>query len=67
MEGRVVSTRDEYRRNAYECRRLARSTGNALDKIVLVSMARTWDRLADHAAAISCHAELVAIEGGMKP
>jgi len=62
-----VSTRDDYRRNASECRRLARSTANALDKIVLVSMALTWDRLADQAAAISCHAELVAVEGGFKP
>ena len=66
-EGTVLSTRDDYRQNALECLRLARSTDNDSDRTVLVDMARTWRRLAEHAAAISCFAELVAVEGGIKP
>jgi hypothetical protein len=53
-------------RTAAEQCRLAWSTANALDKIVLVSMARAWDRLADN-ATIRCHDDLVTVEGGMKP
>ncbi len=62
-----MSTRDEYRQNASECLRLARSIAKASDRTVLVNMAQTWRDLADRAAAISCHAELVAVEGGLKP
>jgi len=62
-----VSTRDEYRQNAIDCLRLARSTPIASDRTILVDMAHTWRRLAEHAAAISCFAELVAVEGGIKP
>ncbi len=66
-EGTILSTRDDYRQNAIECLRLARTTPNASDRTVLVNMAHTWRRLAEQAAAISCFAELVAVEGGMKP
>ncbi len=66
-EGTILSTRDNYRQNAIECLRLARSAPNASDRTVLVSMAQTWRGLAEHAAAISCFAELVAVEGGIKP
>jgi hypothetical protein len=62
-----LSTRDDYRQNAAECLRLARGTGNASDRTVLVNMARTWRTLAEHAGAMSCFAELVAVEGGIKP
>ena len=63
----IFSTRDDYRLNAVECLRLARSTTNASERAVLVNMAHTWRRLAEPAAAISCFAELVAVEGGIKP
>jgi hypothetical protein len=66
-EGTALSTRDDYRQNAVECLRLARSTPNASDRSVLVNMAQTWRRLEEQAAAISCLAELAAVEGGMKP
>ena len=66
-EGTILSTRDNYRQNAIECLRLARSAPNASDRTVLINMAHTWRRLAEHAAAISCLAELVAVEGGIKP
>ena len=66
-EGTILSTRDNYRQNTIECLRLARSAPNASDRTVLVSMAQTWRGLAEHAAAISCFAELVAVEGGIKP
>jgi len=65
--GQSWVTRDDYRQNAIECLRLARSTSNASDRTVLVNMAHTWRRLAEPAAAISCFAELVAMEGGIKP
>ena len=63
----ILSTRDDYRQNAAECLRLARNTPNASDRTVLVNMAHTWRGLAENAAAISCFAELVAVEGGIKP
>jgi hypothetical protein len=66
-EGTILSTHDDYRQNAVECLRLARGTANASDRTVLVNMAHTWRGLAEHAAAISCFAELVAVEGGIKP
>ena len=66
-EGTALSTHDDYRQNAVECLRLARSTPNASDRSVLVNMAQTWRRLGERAAAISCLAELAAVEGGMKP
>jgi len=66
-EGTILSTHDDYRQNAVECLRLARGTTNASDRTVLVNMAHTWRGLAEHAAAISCFAELVAVEGGIKP
>ena len=66
-EGTILSTREDYRQNAIECLRLARSAHNASDRTVLVNMAQSWKRLAEHAAAISCLAELVAVEGGIKP
>ena len=66
-EGTTLSTRDNYRQNAIECLRLARSAPTASDRTALVDMAHTWRRLAEHASAISCFAELVAVEGGIKP
>jgi hypothetical protein len=63
----ILSTRDDYRQNAVECLRLARNTPNASDRTVLVNMAHQWRGLAENAAAISCFAELVAVEGGIKP
>jgi hypothetical protein len=65
--GTVLSSRDDYRQNAIECLRLARGSSNASDRTVLINMAHTWRRLAEHAAAMSCFAELVALEGGIKP
>jgi hypothetical protein len=65
-EGTPLSTRDNYRQNASDCLRLARSVANPSDR-TLINMARTWTQLAEHAAAISCLAELVAVEGGIKP
>ena len=62
-----MSTRDEYRQNASDCLRLARSVANDSDKAALVKMAHTWSMLAEQATAISCFAELAAVEGGMKP
>jgi len=46
---------------------MARGAPDLSDRTVLVNMARTWRRLAENAAAISCFAELVAVEGGIKP
>jgi len=63
----ALSIRDDYRQNATDCLRLARSAPNPSDRAALVNMARTWSGLAEHAAAISCLAELVAAEGGIKP
>ena len=62
-----MSTHDDYRQNAVECLRLAQGILNPADRTVLVNMARTWRSLAERDAAISCHAELVAVEGGIKP
>jgi len=62
----ILSTRDDYRQNAVECLRLARSTPNASDRAILLDMAHTWRKI-EHAAAMSCLAELVAVEGGIKP
>jgi hypothetical protein len=65
--GTILSTRDDYRQNAVECLRMARGAPDPSDRTVLVNMARTWRMLAENAAAISCFAELVAVEGGIKP
>ncbi len=63
----ALSIRDDYRQNATDCLRLARSAPDPTDRAALVNMARTWSGLAEHAAAISCLAELVAVECGIKP
>jgi cob(I)alamin adenosyltransferase len=63
----ALSTRDDYRQNATDCLRLARIAPNPSDRAALVNMARTWSGLAERAAAISCLAELVAVESGIKP
>ena len=62
-----LSTREDYRQYAADCLRLARDAANPSDRTALLNMARTWRQLAEQAAAISCLAELVAVQGGMKP
>jgi hypothetical protein len=58
-----LSTRDDYRQNAFECLRLARSTTDHGDRTMLVGMAQTWVKLADQAATISSLGERAAVEG----
>ena len=41
----ILSTRDDYRQNAVECLRLARSTPNASDRAILLDMAHTWRKI----------------------
>jgi hypothetical protein len=46
----VLASRDEYRRHAAECVRLAQKVQNPRDKALLLTMADSWIRLADKAA-----------------
>jgi hypothetical protein len=55
-----LSTRDDYRQNAWECLRWAQTAANPRDKAIFVQMARTWTRLADQVATIDSLAELAA-------
>jgi hypothetical protein len=48
-EGAIVSNHDDYRRNAFDCIRLAQAAVNPRDKAMLVGMAQTWIRLAERA------------------
>jgi hypothetical protein len=60
-----MSTRDDYRQNAFDCLRLAQTATDPSDKAMFVRMAQTWARLADQVATISSlveHAALRAAE-----
>ena len=46
----MVVSRDEYRRHAAECVRLAQKVQNPRDKALLLVMADSWIRLAEEAA-----------------
>ncbi len=47
-----VSTRDDYRQNAWECLRWARTAVDPRDKAIFVRMAQTWTKLADQVATL---------------
>jgi len=47
-----VSTRDDYRQNAWECFRWARTAVDPRDKAIFVRMAQTWTKLADQVATL---------------
>jgi hypothetical protein len=42
-----MKSADEYRKNADECRKLAKAMSNPEDKVLLEKMAESWDGLAD--------------------
>jgi hypothetical protein len=46
----LIASRDDYRRHAAECVRLAQKTQNLRDKALLLTMADSWIRLAEKAA-----------------
>jgi hypothetical protein len=46
----LIASRDEYRRHAAECVRLAQRTQHPRDKALLLTMADSWIRLAEKAA-----------------
>jgi hypothetical protein len=46
----VVGSRDDHRRHAAECVRLAQKVQNPRDKALLLAMADCWIRLAEEAA-----------------
>jgi len=46
----VLASRDEYRRHAAKCVRLAQKTQDPHDKALLLAMADCWIRLAEEAA-----------------
>jgi hypothetical protein len=56
-----MSTRDDYRQNAFDCLRLAQTARNPGDKAMFIRMAQTWTRLADQVATISDLAEYAAL------
>jgi|ERR1700674_1721496 len=52
---RTMSAADDFKQNAKDCMSLARRASNQDSKVILLELAQTWLRLADHAAEVSEH------------
>jgi hypothetical protein len=56
-----MSSRDDYRQNAFDCFRLAQTAADSDERAMFIRMAQTWTKLANQVGAISRLAEYAAL------